>query len=66
MIFTNCEKSHPYTEGLMYSIPRLNDDRKKLDPIPGAVPIRWTCPRAASSRPGANTAPRSASTRSLS
>ena len=29
---------HPYTEGLMYSIPRLNDERAKLDPIPGVVP----------------------------
>ena len=45
MIFTNCEKSHPYTEGLMYSIPRLNDDRKKLDPIPGAVPHPLDLPK---------------------
>ena len=45
VIFTNCEKSHPYTEGLMYSIPRLNDDRKKLDPIPGAVPHPMDLPK---------------------
>ena len=45
VIFTNCEKSHPYTEGLMYSIPRLNDDRKKLDPIPGAVPHPLALPK---------------------
>ena len=45
VIFTNCEKSHPYTEGLMYSIPRLNDDRKKLDPIPGAVPHPLDLPK---------------------
>ena len=45
VIFTNCEKSHPYTGGLMYSIPRLNDDRKKLDPIPGAVPHPLDLPK---------------------
>ena len=45
VIFTNCEKSHPYTEGQMYSIPRLNDDRKKLDPIPGAVPHPLDLPK---------------------
>ena len=45
VIFTNCEKSHPYTEGLMYSIPQLNDDRKKLDPIPGAVPHPLDLPK---------------------
>ena len=45
VIFTNCEKSHHYTEGLMYSIPRLNDDRKKLDPIPGAVPHPLDLPK---------------------
>ena len=45
VIFTNCEKSHPYTEGLMYSISRLNDDRKKLDPIPGAVPHPLDLPK---------------------
>ena len=45
VIFTNCEKSHPYTEGLVYSIPRLNDDRKKLDPIPGAVPHPLDLPK---------------------
>ena len=45
VIFTNCEKSHPYTEGLMYSIPRLNDDRKKLDPSPGAVPHPLDLPK---------------------
>ncbi|HOP56853.1 MAG TPA: ABC transporter ATP-binding protein [Bacillota bacterium] len=30
---------HPYTEGLMRSIPRLSDDKnRKLDVIPGSVP----------------------------
>ena len=45
LIFTDCKKSHPYTEGLMYSIPRLNDDRKKLDPIPGVVPHPLDLPK---------------------
>ena len=40
MIFSGKAKySHPYTEGLMNSIPRLTDDRgKKLEVIPGSVP----------------------------
>ena len=38
-IFTDGVYSHPYTEGLMISIPRLDTPRgEKLDPIPGAVP----------------------------
>ncbi len=45
LIFADCEKSHPYTEGLMFSIPRLNDDRKKLDPIPGVVPHPLDLPK---------------------
>ncbi|MDD3191134.1 MAG: ABC transporter ATP-binding protein [Bacilli bacterium] len=30
--------THPYTEGLMTSIPRLNKGKERLDAIPGAVP----------------------------
>ncbi len=45
LIFNDCEQSHPYTEGLMFSIPRLNDDRKKLDPIPGVVPHPLDLPK---------------------
>ncbi len=45
LIFADCEQSHPYTEGLMFSIPRLNDDRSKLDPIPGAVPHPLDLPK---------------------
>ena len=30
--------SHPYTEGLMASIPRLDSPKGKLDAIPGSVP----------------------------
>ena len=44
-IFTDCEYSHPYTEGLMLSIPRLDDTRKKLEPIPGAVPHPLNLPK---------------------
>ena len=44
-IFTDCKQSHPYTEGLMFSIPRLNDNRKKLDPIPGTVPHPLDLPK---------------------
>ena len=45
VIFADCPQSHPYTEGLMFSIPRLNDARTKLDPIPGAVPHPLDLPK---------------------
>lgn len=45
VIFTNCRYSHPYTEGLMYSIPRLEDTTKRLEPIPGAVPHPLALPK---------------------
>lgn len=38
-IFTDSTHSHPYTEGLMLSIPRLDTPKgKKLEPIKGSVP----------------------------
>jgi peptide/nickel transport system ATP-binding protein len=38
--------SHPYTEGLMRSIPRLTDDKSKsLDVIPGSVPHPLALPK---------------------
>ena len=45
MIFTNCPTSHPYTEGLMYSIPRIDNITHKLEPIPGAVPHPLALPK---------------------
>ena len=39
---------HPYTRGLLQSIPRLDDDRKRLYQIPGSVPmagsVKTGCP----------------------
>jgi oligopeptide/dipeptide ABC transporter ATP-binding protein len=35
---------HPYTEGLLASIPSLDDDRKRLRTIPGALPSLATLP----------------------
>jgi oligopeptide/dipeptide ABC transporter ATP-binding protein len=32
------EPMHPYTAGLLKSIPRLGEKRKRLDAIPGNVP----------------------------
>ena len=45
MIFTNCPVSHPYTEGLMHSIPRIDRVTEKLEPIPGAVPHPLELPK---------------------
>ena len=42
-IFTNNAVSHPYTEGLMNSIPRLDNDGEKLEPIQGVVPLPKGC-----------------------
>ena len=45
-IFHKSEFSHPYTEGLMLSIPRLDTPRgAKLDVIPGAVPHPLDLPK---------------------
>ena len=45
VIFYGSEDSHPYTEGLMYSIPRLENDSDRLDPIPGVVPHPLALPK---------------------
>ena len=44
-IFTNCPVSHPYTEGLMNSIPRIESVGQKLEPIPGVVPHPLNLPK---------------------
>ena len=45
-IFTRSEYSHPYTEGLMISIPRLDTPtNERLDAIPGAVPHPLDLPK---------------------
>jgi len=42
------EPLHPYTQALLQSIPRLDDDRPRLRQIPGSVPlpgqVRAGCP----------------------
>ena len=45
VIFTDGEKSHPYTEGLMMSIPKIDNIDLKLEPIPGAVPHPLALPK---------------------
>ncbi len=44
-IFADCKMSHPYTEGLMASIPRLDAVGSKIDPIPGVVPHPLALPK---------------------
>ena len=45
VIFQACENSHPYTEGLMLSIPRLEIEHDRLEPIPGVVPHPLALPK---------------------
>lgn len=43
---------HPYTLGLLHSVPRLDQPRKaKLDPIQGQPPDLWNLPEGCSFRP---------------
>jgi peptide/nickel transport system ATP-binding protein len=44
-IFGGNTMSHPYTEGLMNSIPRLDSKSDRLEPIPGAVPHPLALPK---------------------
>lgn len=39
---------HPYTEGLFNSIPQINADVKRLNPIPGLMPDPTNLPRGCS------------------
>ena len=45
VIFHKQTMSHPYTEGLMASIPRLDADTDRLEPIPGVVPHPLALPK---------------------
>ena len=45
VIFSDGKVSHPYTEGLMFSIPRIDNITHKLEPIPGAVPHPLALPK---------------------
>lgn len=46
LIFSDPACSHPYTEGLMISIPRLSTDAsERLDAIPGSVPHPLALPQ---------------------
>ena len=41
----NVQFSHPYTEGLLASVPRLDTTEARLDAIPGAVPHPLDLPK---------------------
>ncbi len=45
VIFHKQKKSHPYTEGLMHSIPRLDAEDDRLEPIQGVVPHPLALPK---------------------
>ena len=42
---------HPYTKGLFDSLPRINDDREMLNPIPGLMPDPMELPEGCSFAP---------------
>ncbi|MCM3081854.1 ABC transporter ATP-binding protein [Brevibacillus invocatus] len=39
------EPKHPYTRGLLNSMPSLNNNQERLDAIPGAVPLLTEMPK---------------------
>lgn len=63
VIFTDCRQSHPYTEGLMNSIPRIEGDKGKLEPIPGAVPHPLALPKGCKFAPRCKYCTQNASTK---
>ena len=42
---------HPYTKGLFDSLPRINDDREMLNPIPGLMPDPMELPEGCAFAP---------------
>lgn len=48
-VFQNTK--HPYTQGLFDSLPRINDDREMLVPIPGAMPDPMELPEGCAFAP---------------
>ncbi len=48
-VFKNTK--HPYTRGLFDSLPRINDDREKLQPIPGMMPDPMELPEGCAFAP---------------
>lgn len=44
-IFGDSKYSHPYTEGLLESIPRASSGKGRLEPIPGSVPHPLNLPK---------------------
>lgn len=45
VLFAHGKYSHPYTEGLMTSIPRLSTEKERLEAIPGSVPHPLDLPK---------------------
>lgn len=44
-VFGDSKYSHPYTEGLLHSIPRMDSPKDRLEPIPGSVPHPLNLPK---------------------
>ena len=43
--------AHPYTVGLMQSVPEMGQERKRLHPIPGMIPDPFNVPQGCSFHP---------------